>query len=67
MSGERPVKGLGMGLQALLGEAARTPASADSQVSTSGGVREIDIARIRANPNQPRVKFDETALDELAD
>jgi len=56
-----------MGLQALLGEAARTPASADSQASTSGGVREIEIARIRANPNQPRVQFDETALDELAE
>ena len=67
MSGERPAKGLGMGLQALLGEAARAPAAADSQPSGTGGVREIDIARIRANPNQPRVQFDEAALDELAD
>ena len=67
MSGERPAKGLGMGLQALLGEAARSPAAADSQPSASGGVREVDIARIRANPNQPRVQFDEAALEELAD
>ena len=67
MSGERPAKGLGMGLQALLGEAARAPAAADSPPSGTGGVREIDIARIRANPNQPRVRFDEAALDELAD
>jgi ParB family chromosome partitioning protein len=67
MSGERPAKGLGMGLQALLGEAARAPAAADSKPSASGGVREVDIARIRANPNQPRVQFDEAALEELAD
>jgi ParB family transcriptional regulator, chromosome partitioning protein len=66
MSGERSAKGLGMGLQALLGEAARAPAAADSQSSGPGGVREIDIARIRANPNQPRVRFDEDALEELA-
>ena len=73
MSADRPAKGLGMGLQALLGEAARpapTPgaaAAASEQAPQRGGVREIDIARIRPNPNQPRVQFDEAALDELAD
>jgi ParB family chromosome partitioning protein len=56
-----------MGLQALLGEAARSPAAAESHSSPAGGVREIDIARIQANPNQPRVRFDEEALEELAD
>lgn len=65
MSADRPSKGLGMGLQALLGEAAR-PAGADSPPS-SGGVREVEIARIRPNPNQPRIRFDEEALKELAD
>jgi ParB family transcriptional regulator, chromosome partitioning protein len=67
MSADRPAKGLGMGLQALLGEAARPspPGSPDSV--SRGGVREIDIARIRPNPNQPRVQFDEEALEELAD
>ena len=30
-------------------------------------MREVEIARIRPNPNQPRVQFDEEALDELAD
>ena len=63
---ERPAKGLGMGLQALLGEAARPPAS-DSDGSSRGGVREIEIARIKPNPNQPRVQFDEDSLDELAE
>jgi ParB family chromosome partitioning protein len=69
MSAERPAKGLGMGLQALLGEAARpAPAPGSSEaVASRGGVREIEIARIRPNPNQPRVQFDEEALDELAE
>ena len=60
---EKPAKGLGMGLQALLGENAR-PVSASA---AGGGVREIEISRIRPNPNQPRVQFDEEALQELAD
>jgi ParB family chromosome partitioning protein len=67
MSSERPAKGLGMGLQALLGEAARpTPAAGEASVSR-GGVREIEVAHIRPNPEQPRIQFDEEALDELAD
>ncbi|HVM23312.1 MAG TPA: ParB/RepB/Spo0J family partition protein [Sphingomicrobium sp.] len=67
MTGERPAKGLGMGLSALLGEAARPSAPADGEGPARGGVREIEIARIRPNPGQPRVQFDEAALDELAD
>jgi ParB family chromosome partitioning protein len=68
MSGERPAK-LGMGLQALLGEAGRpaVPPAASGEGSSRGGVREIDVARIRPNPSQPRVQFDEEALDELAE
>ena len=61
---ERPGKGLGMGLQALLGEAVR-PAPEGGE--TGGGVREVEIARIRPNPNQPRVHFDDEALAELAE
>src|ERR1044071_9827694 len=60
---ERPGKGLGMGLQALLGEAAKQPTAA---AESGAGVREIEIARIKPNPNQPRAFFDEEALDELA-
>ena len=63
MSGDRPGKGLGMGLSALLGEAARpgdVPAAA-------GGVREVEIARIRPNPNQPRIQFDPAGIAELAE
>ena len=58
---ERPGKGLGMGLQALLGEASRP-----GDAAQGAGVREIEIARIKPNPNQPRAFFDEEALDELA-
>ncbi|NUQ17704.1 MAG: ParB/RepB/Spo0J family partition protein [Sphingomonas sp.] len=56
-----------MGLQALLGEAARTPAPEPQQAANRGGVREIELSRIRRNPNQPRIQFDEDALAELAD
>jgi ParB family chromosome partitioning protein len=63
---ERPGKGLGMGLQALLGEAGRAPAPEGQQGDNRGGVREIEVARIRRNPDQPRLQFDEAALEELA-
>jgi len=59
---DKPGKGLGMGLQALLGEQARP-----GPATEPGGVREIEIGRIRPNPNQPRIHFDEEALKELAD
>jgi ParB family chromosome partitioning protein len=73
MSADRPAKGLGMGLQALLGEATRPAPSPAASAATEeaqpsrGGVREIELARIKPNPTQPRVQFDEEALDELAD
>ena len=67
MSADRPAKGLGMGLQALLGEAARAPGPEGQQGESRGGVREIEISRIQRNPNQPRIQFDEDALDELAE
>jgi ParB family transcriptional regulator, chromosome partitioning protein len=73
MSGDRPGKGLGMGLQALLGEAARPSSAAsaaggaDEASPSRGGVREIELTRIKPNPAQPRVQFDEEPLAELAD
>jgi ParB family chromosome partitioning protein len=50
-------KVLGRGLGALIPEAGQ-PEPAPS---------EIDIDRITSNPDQPRLKFDETSLNELAD
>ena len=69
MSADRPAKGLGMGLQALLGEAGapRRPIESEGQPAGRGGVREIDLAKIKPSPTQPRVHFDEEALDELAE
>ncbi len=66
MSNERPSRGLGMGLSALLGDAPRQQ-TGDGKGESGGGVREIEIARIRPNPNQPRIQFDETSIAELAE
>jgi ParB family chromosome partitioning protein len=63
---DRPGKGLGMGLSALLGDAPRKTGG-DVASENRAGVREIEIARIRPNPNQPRIQFSEEAIDELAD
>jgi ParB family chromosome partitioning protein len=55
--------GLGRGLSALLGEQPQMPGDSAPR---AGGVRDIEIASIRPNPGQPRVQFDDEALNELA-
>jgi len=52
--------GLGRGLDALIDT---------SEVRTSGSssISEVEIAKITANPNQPRRNFDEEALEELTE
>jgi ParB family chromosome partitioning protein len=68
MSANKPTSGLGRGLQALLGEAAVPNAPAgEAGAPRPAGVREIEVGRIRPNPEQPRVQFREEAIDELAD
>ncbi|WP_310469240.1 ParB/RepB/Spo0J family partition protein [Sphingomonas sp.] len=64
----KPGSGLGRGLSALIDENAR-PASDTSAAAAAarGGVREVEIARIRPNPNQPRVRFDDETITELAE
>jgi ParB family chromosome partitioning protein len=60
--------GLGRGLSALFDEAVRMPSHVSEGVPAErGGVRDIDVGRIRANPHQPRKQFDVTALGELAE
>ena len=59
-----PRKGLGRGLSALLGEA---PRPADEVAARRDSVREVEVARIRPNPAQPRQHFDEDSLAELAE
>jgi len=69
MSTNKPASGLGRGLQALLGEQAAVPVASAGEAAParSGGVREIEIGRIRPNPEQPRMQFKEETIDELAD
>ncbi len=70
-----PSKGLGRGLDALLGQTgdARPTLQAVSAPSTPGrakpasAVRQVPIADIEANPNQPRQEFDEVGLKALAE
>jgi ParB family transcriptional regulator, chromosome partitioning protein len=66
MSGDRRGRGLGMGLSALLGDQPRSQ-SGEGPAETRGGVREVEIARIRPNPSQPRTHFSDESIDELAD
>ena len=54
--------GLGRGLGALIEESSR-----GREGHAAEGVREIDVAAIRPNPDQPRKHFDEAALGELAE
>ncbi len=63
---KRPVSGLGRGLSALIDESARAPHE-ESPSESRGGVREVEVGRIRPNPNQPRMHFSEESIDELAD
>ncbi|HJS39980.1 MAG TPA: ParB/RepB/Spo0J family partition protein [Sphingomicrobium sp.] len=60
-----PKKGLGRGLSALLGEAPRPVA--EPEAGRNNSVREVEVARIRPNPSQPRQHFDEDSLAELAE
>ena len=59
-----PKKGLGRGLSALLGDAPRPGPETSGRRDS---VREVEVARIRPNPAQPRQHFDEEALAELAE
>jgi len=68
-------KVLGRGLEALISSAtAQEAADGRAAVATapapspaSGGVSELAVAQIGANPFQPRRRFDEESLRELAD
>jgi len=56
--------GLGRGLSALIGEATRP--QQEDVVPSAGIVRDIDVGLIYPNPSQPRTRFDESTIDELA-
>ena len=68
MSDKKHASGLGRGLAALLDEAVRPVSDAQEPgADATRGVREVEIARIRPNPAQPRVHFDEESIAELAE
>ncbi len=64
--------GLGRGLGALILNTDTAAAATDSQGGAepggagAPGVRQVALAAIAPNPRQPRTRFDEVALDELA-
>ena len=61
-------RGLGRGLGALIVNTEENPASAEVLAQAdAGGVRLVDVAQIQPNPHQPRSKFDDALLQELAD
>lgn len=55
-------KGLGRGLDAIFGTE-----GLDLKAKPMAEMAELEVTKIRPNPTQPRVDFDEEALDELAD
>ena len=61
-------KGLGRGLNALFGvyDEDESHKNITTKKTVGNGVLEVDIDKIKPNPNQPRKNFDEDALKELA-
>lgn len=59
-------KGLGRGLSALFGAFDDESYNNITNQKSQSGVLEIEIEKIKANPNQPRKVFNQEALEELA-
>lgn len=66
MSAASRKSGLGRGLNALLGEIAREEPIAAGGRETSPGVRMLPVSAMAPHPQQPRRRFDDAALEELA-
>jgi ParB family chromosome partitioning protein len=64
--------GLGRGLSSLIPNKTNPPVELDDvnsqdKAKNNNGVVEIEVEKIKLNPMQPREKFTDTKLDELAD
>jgi ParB family chromosome partitioning protein len=59
-------KGLGRGLEALLGEDRPAPAAGDTGDAATRPQATLALSRLQAGRYQPRTRMDEAALDELA-
>jgi ParB family transcriptional regulator, chromosome partitioning protein len=64
-STRKPRPGLGRGLSALMGDLAREEPVASGSTPTPG-LRMLPVGSMTPHPDQPRRRFDEAALDELA-
>lgn len=69
---KRERRGLGRGLSALMADVGLDPLGTedverDGSATVNPGLREIEIEKIHANPDQPRRHFEEQALAELAE
>lgn len=62
---KKPRPGLGRGLNALFGDIAHEESTA-TDAARDGGVRTMPVGSLSPHPGQPRRRFDEAALDELA-
>ncbi len=60
-------KGLGKGLDALIRPNLLGDPEKTDSINEDEKVQKIKITKIEPNPDQPRVRFDEDSLDELAD
>ena len=60
MAVKKRYTGLGRGLDALI-------STEEVKTQGSSSIHEVPVSQIKANPNQPRREFDQTALQELAD
>lgn len=60
-------KALGRGLSALLPEPEPAPRRADDDASSGVSRREVALSSVHPSPQQPRTRFDEQALAELAE
>jgi ParB family chromosome partitioning protein len=67
----KKMTGLGRGLGALLQDSEKInpprTGARNSSTEVIGSMNEIDVSQIEANPYQPRTKFDQESLQELAD
>lgn len=73
LGGKAKAKALGRGLDSLMGETRReepvaVPGGGAVAVAegAAGGLAQLPVAAIEPHPEQPRRRFDEAALDELA-
>jgi ParB family chromosome partitioning protein len=60
-------RGLGLGLDALLGNSALTDTKSGQSATDRAGLQEVAVDLIDRSPYQPRADFNEEALQELAD